>query len=640
MTHMPDDDSLQARYGPATLDGLDEAPPEPTLSERLVAATTILRSLSVNLLIILGAVLFLTMLMRELTRDTVVIEPISVPPALSSAGWTGEVAAHQIWNALQMVQEGSETRKQHRTLLSADRQLDVTEPGSGLSFRKFTAMLRELLGVTEVRITGEFLCADRTCAEDSRALSLRVFYEGRMVPVTGGLQGQRSSDVYLEGVALRILRIIDPYVVAAYQFGKPGHHSAAIDLAYYLVESGSEDSHWAANMIGNSFRSQNQGLKALEWYDKALEIERSRRAPGQAGMGGWIRSWLNGGPEPFALPYFNAGVIFSDWGDHDEAMVRYRLATQADPAYVPAYVAIATNYLNYNQIDAADAAFAEALKHDGAAARVWRVRGRHLLAQADKEIHYARHPEAYGLSEDERLAHLSRATDHRARALQYFRSGIAADPTEAANYNDAAAELRRLGDNDGAIALYRQALERAGEDYFTLANMAHTLDIAGDQEGAIAYLERALIQKPDREWALSRLATLLERAGDFDGAAEVYARYVASKPNMHDRRVRLGQLLGRAKKYDAAWSEFRAAADVWAPNNNYLYNWRGVIDEMKADTLIPCQDVLMAATDYEFHRVSASVDVPLSVVQRKVDCVLNRKMREDAYLLPWGFDPF
>lgn len=355
--------------------------PDVSLRARIVEWVQFIRTLSVNLLIVVSVGVSITLLIREMLREPVIIEEVSLPPTLTAQGYSGAVAAQRLWDAISEIQVKSETHKVKTALISADRQLDVAEPGTGISLQQLTQALRTMLNLRQTRIAGEVLCASPDCVVSEMRLRLRVFQGGEMHVLDSDPIGSRSLDGYFHASAMNVLEVIDPYVLAAYLYYYEFRHDDAVGIAENLLRRQHPQSAWAANLIGNHFLDQDQPDAALPHYRRALILAEEF------------------GPDEFPEPHTNIGLAMIELGDHQSAIQQF-------------WNAIEINSGNFE---------------------VWRALGRALLAEGDPHAAAERLEVAAQLAPDDTLTWtvwgeaLTAAGRHQ-EAFKKFHTAVDIDP--------------------------------------------------------------------------------------------------------------------------------------------------------------------------------------------------------------------
>jgi len=159
---------------------------------------------------------------QELTRDPVIIEPLAVSESLAKAGWSGEVLASQIRDAVREINEGAKTLRAPADYLFDRDQLDIVVPGASVSIRTLVAVVRGVLGRPARRVGGEVIELDErerpvACKETSAA-GARYLLVGRLSN-GGRWTGCAGAVGELPRVAARELVLsTTPYIYASFQY--------------------------------------------------------------------------------------------------------------------------------------------------------------------------------------------------------------------------------------------------------------------------------------------------------------------------------------------------------------------------------------------------------------------------------------
>lgn len=332
--------------------GTNSSAPSLPLRARIIDWVQFVRVLAVNLIVIISIAAIVVLLTRELLREPVIIEEVSLPPSMVTQGFSGAVTAQRLWDAISDIQVKSTTHKTQTALIAANRQLDVAEPGTGISLQQLTQALRSMLNLPQTRIAGEVLCATPECVPSELRLRLRVFEGGRMHVLRSDPVGVRTLDSYFHLSAQRVLEVIDPYVLAAYLYYDELRREDAVDIAEDLLRRQHAQSAWAANLIGNRHLDEGRPAAALPHYERALSLAEEF------------------GPDDFAVPHKNIGLALLQLGDNDGAIH----------------------------------SFGDAMELDGGNFEVWRGFGLALLQQGDPVAAAQKFETAVDLAPDELLS--------------------------------------------------------------------------------------------------------------------------------------------------------------------------------------------------------------------------------------------
>ena len=258
------------------------------------------------------------------------------------------------------------------------------------------------------------------------------------------------------------------------------------------------------------------------------------------------------------------GQLYRNAGNAEQSEGFFRRALEADPDYLPTYLALAGVYRDAGRSGDAEDLLLRALAHDPddgpaliALGKVANVRKDHQQAVRYLERARALVPEATEIHYPLGLAYRGLGRVDEARKLLARRGNVKA-PTG----DTLMAELRqletgfRLLQNRGNAAFvqgrYREAVEEfqkavraAPENAQVRANLASALSRLGDDEGALVQSREALRLDPDNARANFSLGTLMARGGRDEEAVRHYLRAVAGDPGLLDAHYNLANALGR-----------------------------------------------------------------------------------------------
>ena len=480
------------------------------LSE-IVSAVRSMAVDAVLLGLIVGAV---SITVSELRKDSVVIEPIGLPESLSSMGYSEDVAALRLWDAVVQINAAAPTAKERVTLLPASQRMDFEAADSGISLQTLVRILRPLLGIDEIRIAGEFICTAPDCPQESLALRLRVFHSNGMkmisLPPVGAAAGERGMDGYFRSAALELLHELDPYVVAFYLFQTD--KAAAERDALRLVGGDSPQRKWAMNLLGFIAADRGDHEAAIGWYKRAVEADTD---------------------ESFAIAYSNWGNSLLAMGDPDGAIEKHARAAEIDPHYSTAYVNWANALMAKGDMDGALQKNAYAAEVDPGSAFAANMWGNTLYARGDLE-----------------------------EAVQKYRRATELDPSSALAYFNWGIALADQGDLDGAIDKYARAVEIDPGDAGAYANWGIALRDKGGLEGAVEKFARAVEIDPRNAFAYNNWGIVLGRQGNIDGAVEKFTRAVELEPGYAKAQFNLGLVLRMLNQTGAAADAFERYLDL------------------------------------------------------------------------------
>jgi tetratricopeptide (TPR) repeat protein len=246
-------------------------PPKPRFHvPSLATLSSDLRTLFINVCIIAVFVLLIPVVGVQFLRNQVVIEPISVPTALLARGLNPDVAAIRLWDGLQDAQALATTSKAGMSSIPNSLRVDFSIPDSGISIDSLVYYVRQFFHAYGTRITGEFRCADATCAPDGMLLRVRLLRDHldvvEMPPI-----GTTPEAQYFRDAAIRILALLDLFIGAAAE--ADGNPLKAMADAERLVLIHHPDAKWAANLVGRLKGNLKDSDAAIAAFRQALALD-------------------------------------------------------------------------------------------------------------------------------------------------------------------------------------------------------------------------------------------------------------------------------------------------------------------------------------------------------------------------------
>ncbi|WP_299828277.1 tetratricopeptide repeat protein [uncultured Roseobacter sp.] len=357
----------------------------PSRRERILTNLAFLRSGLLSAVAVLAVVAMLVVAIRDLTRAPIVLEEIGVTTSLSQEGYTGLVASNMLWDAIEEIRSFTGDSKQNVRIQTASRQLDVVEPGSGLSLQRITKVLRSLFNLPQTRIAGEFVCLESTCAHDDMSLRIRIFSgDGTRVISAGAIDG-RTMEEYFHDTALHLLEEeIDPLVAARYYYFDTSNDWSvyAVKISTELLLQRGETAEEAATLLGFAALDRQEYDQALAYSEAAIAVGDEVRRQ----QGFWSRrkdDWKTVRAQSLLLK----GQVLSEKGyfsEQDEmqlqAMDLFEQAAELAPDYGFIRTAQARTMEDLEQYDDAIAFYQMAVEVDKLDPYAWSELGRALLA--------------------------------------------------------------------------------------------------------------------------------------------------------------------------------------------------------------------------------------------------------------------
>jgi len=536
----PEDDSGAAYHA------VEETPErQPIDWARMSDLMSAMRAAIVNAALLCFAVALIVITVLELLQSPVVIEPIRLPEALSAVGYTEDVAAQRLTDAIAQIKTAAPTTKQGVEWLPASQRVDFEAPQTGISLQNVVQVLRQALKLPETRISGEFICATPDCAQDGLVLRLRVIRRGGMKiielpPVgngdAGGTGGQMAQ--YYKTAALQLLRELDPYLVAAYLYDtdKP----AAEREALKILGPTNPQRKWAMNLLGFIAADRKDYDTAIDWYRRAIAADKN-----------------------FAFAYTNLGTALlaqavrdKDKDGMDRAIAMHERAIKIDKDYSFAY------------LNLADALTAKGEQADAMA---------NIALAAKKDPNSAYAYIKWGNALHELYTKGARDKAVLAEAIEKYRRATEIDPSSADAYLNWGIALSDEGKFDEAIGKYARVAElkpNYARVYVPWGVALRNKTPDHDFDGAIEKYRRATELDPSNAPAYYNWGRALHEKPDpdLDEAARKFARAAELAPKDADVCFQWGAVLRDQQLYSDAAEKFACVIALKPHNAAAHYN--------------------------------------------------------------------
>ena len=507
---------------PADPSATKMSPPRRLVSLPTVEATSnTVRSLLINFSFFVAFFLLLPALATQLWKNQVVIEPISVPPALVQMGLTPDVVANRVWDGLKDLEAAADTAKRTFVAVPQGRALDFSIPQSGLSLEAVVSQLRQFLNLFETRISGEFTCSTPACVPEQMRLRLRVL-RGTATMIDLPEIGTMPSRDYFRTAAEHIFSELDPFVsIAALSRTEPDR---AVVLARQMVRRRDPAAQWAYNLIGEIEMSRGNHAEALAAFDAATALDgklveaRVNRALALAHLGRFDEagaSLQQAGATPLELARAGASVA-SLQGDRAAAVSAFLEAASLEPGE-PLHLVLAGR----TELELGRRAHGEAHLEDALAV----APGDPAALEALGNLYYGKYGDA---------------PDFAAAATMY-RNWAQFDPQNAQAWFSLGNSLVATRDYAGAAAAYDRAMAR-GETSDRLmvvrAGAIMGMALAGERTlaDAIAAFEPLRDSEPAMPTVFLSLGKLYDKSARPAEALAAFRRFLEVTPADHEQR--------------------------------------------------------------------------------------------------------
>jgi tetratricopeptide (TPR) repeat protein len=339
-------------------------------------------------------VLFMSYLFfSTMIGQAVIIRDLSVPKLLAENGFTGEVAAIHLRDAIGSVIKPAKTSLRHTDVKEQAELLDVVVPNVGISIRELAVHTAAALGLKPPRIiSGEITV-------EGGLMLIRLRLNGQLFFTSDAGVDPRRPESLLNDAAKMVVQTIQPFLLAdaAYNTDKCSAYLIAQKIIKDLPALDIQVK-WAHNLLGVILAENGHYKDAIAEYDRAIQLD----------------------PQ-FALPYANRGQVLNllHRGDAERDA---RKAVQLDPANAVSHAMLATVLMELDQP-----------RYKEAAAEYYRA--------------IELEPSNAGYHHDLGVA-LQELKDFT-RALAEFRQAIKLEPTNPLPYHKVAEILRALGGHEG-----------------------------------------------------------------------------------------------------------------------------------------------------------------------------------------------
>ena len=458
-----------------------------------ISSTDAARKLALNIAAVVGLGFGLAFIFKgAFFKDSVVIDPISVPKELADRGYTGDVVAQrihdkvrEIYKTREMNDERVESHPTDFTTTPLERSMPPIElPGGKMSLAAVVSAVRELFGFGNPNITGEITIDELSASGAADAaggrprtrywLSLR---RADKDAIAHAEPSEKLEDLF-QSAALHVVEKIDPYHAASYYYATRDYAKAS-QLANEALNNLRRDDDLDARIL------QTRIARAKGYHDEALDelrhvqelfphspkprqhiasvliLKRSYAEALEAAQEAIERAAGDG--ERSARAHNLAGVALIYMKRYDEALTFLQKSNELDPKFAVAYFNQGILLKDRHPPDeqAAVAMFRKATDANPYYARAFtswaaleRKAGRLDKAKRLSEKAIAADPKfatAYNLRGEILLEQM-----HLKEAIGMFDRARAANRTWSTPLYNRGRALRLSGDFDGAIAAFKE----------------------------------------------------------------------------------------------------------------------------------------------------------------------------------------
>jgi tetratricopeptide (TPR) repeat protein len=373
-------------------------------------------------------------LWQSIFQKVISISPISVPKELADEGYTPDVAAERLEDALNEIVASAHSLKRGPDVAGQADLPSIVVPSTSLSTEAVAAQMRRFFHYDgRWNVSGEITRVDKK-------LWLRLRMNGHDIDASAAGEDRETPDDVFMAAAQKIFEESDPYVLAVFlSKSAPGR---SLEIAKQIVSNRPESDPlvpWAHILAGNILLEQQQIETAVAEYKKAIELD-PRSAPAHT----------------------NLGSALNHQGKTDEAIAEYKRAIQLDPFLALAHDGLGSAYINKGMTDEAIAEWRKSVELDPRDARahvnlcfIFDAKGK--AAEAIVEGQKATELDPYDENAHNDLG-LALADDGRiSEAVAEYRKAIEIDPRDPRPHFNLGLILTRQGKNDDAKVEFDKA---------------------------------------------------------------------------------------------------------------------------------------------------------------------------------------
>jgi tetratricopeptide (TPR) repeat protein/S1-C subfamily serine protease len=288
---------------------------------------------------------------------------------------------------------------------------------------------------------------------------------------------------------------------------------------------------------------------ASAWLERGNQLWRLRRYPEA------IRAFdaaIKQKPKFIHLAYYGKGLALGYSGQYPEAITALELAVKFKPDFVPAWYNLSLVYRGSNQLDKALAAINQAIQ----------------LQPNNPNLYNQK----YGVLRDLKKYREAAAAINKAIELS----------PRAAFYNNRGNVRNELGDKQGAIDDYNQAIKINPNDAQAYYNRGVVRDDLGDKQGAIDDYNLAIKINPNYALAYYNRGIVRNELGDKPGAIDDYTQAIKFNPNDANAYIGRGVVRNELGDKQGAIDDYNLAIK-FNPNDALAYYNRGLVRDELGD---------------------------------------------------------
>jgi tetratricopeptide (TPR) repeat protein len=584
------------------------------------------RTLALNLALLMGLVILISLSVNEFFRDQVTIEPFEVPKALQDKGYSGHAFAVELEDQINAIAQGARTagRKGKTFRLPSERVPNIDVPTTHVSLQAAIGYIREFFGHYPSRVTGEVELAEEGTGRIQFIIRISNGSEDARQPAPSIVSGTLDQiDNCLTKGAEYILRYNEPLLLASYLHTK-GDDDRCLSIIQYCIyrkpntltdpvtrERYSSDAPWAFLLWGDVLYDQLDYDGADRKYQRVIDL-----APN------------------LAAPYERRAAIKIDQGHYKTAEAASADAYRRGKQYPDALVDWGYALFWQRNYEGAISKYKQAIEIDPERAAAFQLWGEALAQEQDVAGAILKIETAIEINQklsDPRnsLGNVFVTQRRYAEAIREYKKAIELEPNprlQAVYHSNLGEALESTGDLEGAVleenkakellerlpdayeglgdvlgdkgnypqaqAMYQKAVALEPQTARYYRDLARSFIWKQDYDNAIATLQKALAIDTGDQLTVCLMGDALRLKGDFTAAEAQYDASQKMGPRLPNTYDGLGKVLlaegdvdrGRGnpsvaeEKYNRTDEMFRKALELDPKSTAYWVDYGHLLD--------------------------------------------------------------
>lgn len=456
---------------------------KPAKLEKTSKNLSSIRNIFIDLMLVATIFILGLLIFKELSKDTVVIDPFQVPTDLEKMNITGQALANKLIDQIENIKSNADTsyKKFDVTPVYYDSQLEIVIPGSGISLKSLLNNIKIFLGRKQKRISGEVVL--------NKKLFLTIRVQGEPSKTfSGELDG---LDSIMKEAAQYVLKYTQPYLLAYYLYYNYDEYSKNKEQAlemikYSLSHLPKEDDPMAYTLDGYIKWEEKKFDESIKSYKKALELEPKY----VDAYNGWAYSLYEEKKydeaadiykkalrldQDYPYTYHYIGLNLYAQGKSDSAEEYYKKTIQLDPNYDEVYVDYGKLLLKNKKLTEAGDMFEKAIDLDQNSFDAYSGLGEIYFEQKRFDEAISMFNKSIDLRPDFAESYFGAGNvfseqNKFSEANEMYKKAIKLDSTNSEAYNKLGLNLEEEKKYAEAVEVYKRAKENipSGSEYFNI----------------------------------------------------------------------------------------------------------------------------------------------------------------------------